>query len=69
MQLLQMGIRLVRPEYSAALQGVRALALVATVLYRMDTEVLPGGSLGRAAFFAFGGFVSTNTAVRWQHCS
>jgi peptidoglycan/LPS O-acetylase OafA/YrhL len=50
----------VRPTYWPSLDGVRALAVAAVVLFHGGVAVLPGGFLGVDAFFVLSGFLITS---------
>lgn len=46
--------------YMPGLDGVRAIAVIAVVLYHLDVEWLPGGFLGVDVFFVVSGFLITS---------
>lgn len=46
-----------------ALDGIRALAIVAVVLYHLRPSVLPGGFIGVTVFFVLSGFLITRSTV------
>lgn len=46
-----------------ALDGMRALAIVAVVLYHLRPNVLPGGFIGVTAFFVLSGFLITRSVA------
>lgn len=46
-----------------ALDGMRALAIVAVVLYHLRPSVLPGGFIGVTVFFVLSGFLITRSVV------
>ncbi|MDU5309274.1 MAG: acyltransferase family protein, partial [Varibaculum cambriense] len=46
-----------------ALDGIRALAIVAVVLYHLRPSVLPGGFIGVTVFFVLSGFLITRSIV------
>lgn len=46
-----------------ALEGIRALAIVAIVLYHLRPSVLPGGFIGVTVFFVLSGFLITRSVV------
>jgi peptidoglycan/LPS O-acetylase OafA/YrhL len=47
-----------------ALDGLRALAVAAVVVYHIDDRVLPGGFLGVDVFFVLSGYLVTTLLVR-----
>src|SRR5436190_16230696 len=49
-----------RFAYRPALDGVRALAVMAVVLFHAGVSVLPGGFLGVDAFFVLSGYLITS---------
>ena len=49
-----------RPRRLGALDGVRALAVTAVVLYHLDDRILPGGFLGVDVFFVLSGYLITS---------
>jgi peptidoglycan/LPS O-acetylase OafA/YrhL len=50
-------MRRVGYAYRPALDGVRALAVVAVIAYHLDPDVLPGGFLGVDVFFVLSGYL------------
>ena len=46
-----------------ALDGMRALAIVAVVLYHLRPSVLPGGFIGVTVFFVLSGFLITRSVA------
>ena len=48
----------------AGLDGLRALAIVAVVVFHLDPAWLPGGFLGVDVFFVISGFLITTLLVR-----
>ncbi|GAA4401151.1 hypothetical protein GCM10023168_10450 [Fodinibacter luteus] len=52
------------PERLAGLDGLRALAIVAVLLFHLDPSWLPGGFLGVDVFFVVSGFLITTLLVR-----
>ena len=56
-----------RLAHIAALDGARGLAVLAVVVYHLDSELLPGGFLGVSLFFTLSGFLITNLLVaEWR---
>lgn len=61
-----------RPEelgYHRSLDGLRALAVLAVVLYHADLGVVPGGFLGVSTFFTLSGFLITALMLAEHHRS
>ena len=56
-----------RSSYLPGLDGLRALAVLAVLLYHARPEWLPGGFLGVEVFFVISGFIITRALLReWQ---
>ncbi|KOR31367.1 hypothetical protein TI05_12800 [Achromatium sp. WMS3] len=54
-------------NYIPYLDGLRALAVIAVILYHSDNTWLPGGYLGVEVFFVISGFIITNLLYNeWQ---
>jgi peptidoglycan/LPS O-acetylase OafA/YrhL len=53
------GTTEVRLPYSPGLDGLRALAVIAVLLYHADLPFLPGGFLGVEVFFVISGYLIT----------
>ena len=53
-----------RPGRLAGLDGLRALAIVAVLVFHLDPSWLPGGFLGVDVFFVVSGFLITTLLVR-----
>ena len=53
-----------RTKRIAALDGLRALAIIGVVLYHMRPTVLTGGFLGVTVFFALTGYFATKSVMR-----
>jgi peptidoglycan/LPS O-acetylase OafA/YrhL len=51
--------RTMRLEYRPALDGIRAFAVIAVMLYHLDVRGVAGGFLGVDAFFVLSGFLIT----------
>ena len=43
--------------YRPALDGIRAIAVIAVIAYHLDTDVVPGGFLGVDVFFVLSGYL------------
>ncbi|PZS18058.1 MAG: acetyltransferase [Pseudonocardiales bacterium] len=54
----------VAPGRLAGLDGLRAIAVAAVVLFHLDVSVLPGGFLGVDVFFVISGFLITRLLLR-----
>lgn len=50
--------------YVAAIDGLRALAVIAVMLYHLDARLLPGGFAGVDVFFVISGYVVTGSLLR-----
>ena len=57
---VQLSRRAARWGYLPGLEGVRALAVVAVVVFHLGLGVLPGGFLGVDVFFTLSGFLITS---------
>ena len=53
-------------EYRADVDGLRAVAVAAVVVYHMDNTWLPGGFIGVDIFFVISGYVVTGSLLRHQ---
>ena len=47
-------------SYLKPLDGIRAIAIIAVVIFHIMPEVLPGGFMGVDAFFVLSGFLITS---------
>src|SRR5215216_3066952 len=57
----------VRLPYSPGLDGLRALAVIAVLLYHADLAFIPGGFLGVEVFFVISGYLITALLLaEWQ---
>ena len=67
------AVRVSRPSggrltYQPALDGLRALAIVAVLVYHAAPAALPGGFLGVEVFFVLSGYLITALLLaEWQH--
>lgn len=52
------------PRRLGALDGLRALAVAAVVVYHIDDRLLPGGFLGVDVFFVLSGYLVTSLLIR-----
>lgn len=53
-----------RPARLQALEGIRALAILAVVFYHLRPTLLPGGFIGVTVFFVLSGFLITSSLDR-----
>ena len=53
--------------YIAAVDGMRAVSILAVLLYHLDASLLPGGFLGVDVFFVISGFVVAKSVARHGH--
>lgn len=56
-----------RLGYQPAIDGLRAVSVVAVVLYHADVGWMPGGFLGVEVFFVVSGFLITSLLVEERH--
>ena len=62
------GVPEVRLSYSPGLDGLRALAVMAVLLYHADLAWIPGGFLGVEVFFVISGYLITALLLaEWRH--
>ncbi len=52
------------PSYIPGIDGLRALAIIAVMLYHLEPSLLPGGFSGVDVFFVISGFVVSKSLVR-----
>lgn len=55
------------PEYRSDIDGLRALAVIAVVIYHAFPEVLPGGFIGVDIFFVISGYLITHIIIKDIH--
>jgi peptidoglycan/LPS O-acetylase OafA/YrhL len=58
-----------RMGYQPALDGLRALSVIAVILYHAGIHWLPGGFIGVEVFFVVSGFLITSLLIDEQHVS
>ncbi|MEJ4112289.1 acyltransferase family protein [Corynebacterium kroppenstedtii] len=51
----------------AGLDGVRAIAIIAVLLFHLDSHLLPGGFMGVDVFFVVSGFLITTLLIRERY--
>ena len=51
-------------QYSKAIDGLRAVAVLAVIVNHFNNRILPSGYLGVDIFFVISGFVITNSLVK-----
>lgn len=56
-------------QYRPDVDGLRAIAVAAVVLYHFDVRMIPGGFIGVDVFFAISGFVITSSLLSEIHRS
>lgn len=56
-------------KYYPEIDGLRALAVLAVILFHLDSKLLPGGFAGVDIFFAISGFVVSASIVKLQSAS
>ena len=54
------------PAYRKDIDGIRAIAVLAIIVFHAKAKVLPGGYLGVDIFFVLSGFLITSILVREQ---
>src|SRR3954451_19002866 len=58
----------VRLSYSPGLDGLRAISVMAVLLYHADLLWIPGGFLGVEVFFVISGYLITALLLaEWRH--
>src|SRR5215203_2186902 len=65
--VLKPGTPEVRLPYSPGLDGLRALAVIAVLLYHADLSWIPGGFLGVEVFFVISGYLITALLLAEWH--
>ena len=55
--------------YRADVDGLRAVAVAAVILYHLDKTWLPGGFVGVDVFFVISGYVVSGSLLRQQHAT
>lgn len=55
-----------RADYLPFVDGLRALAVIAVIIYHLRPEWLPGGFAGVDVFFVISGFVVSASVSRWD---
>lgn len=55
--------------YVSAIDGLRAVAVLAVMLYHLDSNLLPGGFSGVDVFFVISGYVVTRSLLLYQEDS
>ena len=58
-----------RMGYQPALDGLRALSVIAVILYHAGIDWIPGGFIGVEVFFVVSGFLITSLMINEQHVS
>jgi len=58
-----------RMGYQPALDGLRALSVIAVILYHAGIHWIPGGFIGVEVFFVVSGFLITSLMIDEQHVS
>ena len=58
-----------RMGYQPALDGLRALSVIAVILYHAGIQWIPGGFIGVEVFFVVSGFLITSLMIDEQHVS
>ena len=58
-----------RMGYQPALDGLRALSVIAVILYHAGIHWIPGGFIGVEVFFVVSGFLITSLLIDEQHVS
>ena len=53
--------------YRPEIDGLRALAVIAVIIYHFDQNLLPGGYLGVDIFFVISGYVITGVLAKDRH--
>lgn len=66
LQLVRQEFSLVNPrnDFRKDIQGIRALAILAVVLFHLNKDILPGGFIGVDIFFVISGYIITSISFR-----
>ncbi|KAL1499087.1 hypothetical protein AB1Y20_013601 [Prymnesium parvum] len=56
-------------QYRPDIDGLRAVAVIAVMIYHLDHSLLPGGFVGVDIFFVISGFVVSGSLLHKQHPS
>ena len=60
-------LKLQSSRYMPGLDGLRAIAVIAIILYHLNPRWLPGGFLGVDTFFVISGYLITSLLLREYH--
>ena len=56
-------------DYRPDIDGLRAVAVMAVILFHFDSSWLPGGFIGVDIFFVISGYVVSGSLLREQHAT
>ncbi|ARJ52020.1 acyltransferase family protein [Staphylococcus lutrae] len=59
--------RTIKPRYMPGLDGLRAIAVIAILIYHLNPQWLPGGFLGVDTFFVISGYLITSLLLTEYH--